>query len=237
MFICKIRLTECGLFDIISFGENMKFLNKYNINIKNEELFLTAVTHSSYSNEHNCENYERLEFLGDAVLSAVTSKYLFTNYNLNEGEMSKKRAKYVCESALYQYSKDIGSIPYIRVGKGQKDNVNKTIIADTFEAIIGVIFLEKGFNVAEDFIYTVVIPYIEKDYHFLDDYKSALQELVQTSKKSLEYRLVSEEGPAHDKTFVIEVVIDDIVYGRGKGKSKKEAEQQAAYDAFKKQAK
>lgn len=215
----------------------MKFLNKYQINIQNQELLTTALTHSSYSNEHDCENYERLEFLGDAILSAVTSEYFYKTSNLNEGEMSKKRAKFVCESALYEYSRQIGSIPYIRVGKGQQKNVNKTIIADTFEAIIGVIFLDQGFNIAKDFIYQVVIPYIEQDYHFLDDYKSALQEMVQTSKKSLEYRLVSEKGPAHNKTFEVEVVIDNISYGRGQGKTKKEAEQHAAYDAFQKQAK
>ena len=215
----------------------MKFLDKYNIKIKNKELLITALTHSSYSNEHNCENYERLEFLGDAVLSAVTSAYLYSSEKSSEGEMSKKRAKFVCESALYEYSRQIGSIPYIRVGKGQKSNINKTIVADTFEAIIGAIFLDQGFVTAEKFIYEVVIPYIKKDYHFLDDYKSALQEMVQTNKKSLEYRLINENGPADNKTFEVEVVIDGITYGKGIGKTKKEAEQHAAYDAFQKQAK
>ena len=215
----------------------MKFLDKYQIHIKNQELLSTALTHTSYSNEHNCESYERLEFLGDAVMSAIVSTYLYQNENLDEGQMSKKRARFVCESALYEYSQRIGSIPYIRVGKGQESNVNKTIIADTFEAIVGTIYLDQGFVKVKDFLYEVVVPYIQQNCHFLDDYKSALQEMVQTTKKSLEYQLIKEEGPAHDKTFEVAVVIDGIVYGRGIGKSKKEAEQQAAFDAFKKQAK
>ena len=116
-------------------------------------------------------------------------------------------------------------------------NVNDTIVADIFEAILGAIFLDQGFMTAKKYIHDVVIPYIESGYQFFDDYKTALQEMVQTDKKSVEYRLVNEEGPAHDKTFEVDVVIDDIVYGHGVGKSKKEAEQNAAYDAFSKCAK
>ena len=95
----------------------MEFLKKYHITIKNQELLQTALTHTSYSNEHNCASYERLEFLGDAVMSAIISTYLYQNENLDEGAMTKKRARFVCETALYEYSKRIGSIPYIRVGK------------------------------------------------------------------------------------------------------------------------
>ncbi|MBR1416651.1 MAG: ribonuclease III [Bacilli bacterium] len=215
----------------------MDFLKKYNINIKNTELLLTALTHSSYSNEHNCESYERLEFLGDAVLEVIISDYLYTHEDLSEGKMTKKRASYVCEEALAEYAKDINYMPYIRVGHGQIDKINDTIIADIFEAILGVIYLDQGFDVAKEYINKVVIPYIKKEYVFLTDYKSALQESVQTDKKTLEYVLVSEDGPSHNKTFTVEVQIDGIIFGKGFGKTKKEAEQNAAKDAFKRQAK
>lgn len=215
----------------------MNFLKKYNIDIKNKELLLTALTHSSFSNEHDTENYERLEFLGDAVLQVTISEYFYLNTNLHEGEMSKKRASYVCEKALANYSKDLGLVPYIRVGNGQLSNINDTIIADIFESTIGAIYLDQGFETAKELITKIVIPYIEKKVVFLDDYKSLLQELVQTSKKSLEYKVINESGPAHNKVFEVEVVIDNIKYGVGRGKSKKEAEQNAALDAYNKQAK
>ena len=215
----------------------MKFLEKYGIHIKNKDLLLTALTHTSYSNEHNCESYERLEFLGDAVLELITSEYFFKNKNLQEGEMTKIRSRYVCEHANYEYSRRIGFIPYIRVGNGQIHNVNETIIADVFEAILGVVFLEFGYEVAKKYILDIITPFIESNHSFYSDYKSLLQEMIQTTKKSLEYREVSESGPAHDKTYVYEVVIDEIIYGRGQGKSKKEAEQNAAKDAYMKSAK
>ena len=215
----------------------MNFLDKFGINIKNKELLLTALTHSSYSNEHACESYERLEFLGDAVLQILMSDYLYRNMHLSEGDMSKTRAGYVCELACFEYAKKINYMPYIRVGKGQLGNVNETIVADVFESIMGCIYLDQGLAKAKELFVQVVIPCVKNHNLFLGDYKSKLQELVQTSKKSLEYKLVGESGPAHDKVFEVEVVIGDIVYGRGSGKSKKEAEQKAAMDAYNKQAK
>lgn len=219
------------------YGDTMKFLEKYKIYLTDEDTLLTALTHSSYSNEHGGENYERLEFLGDAVLELATSEYFYENYDYPEGEMTKKRAKYVCEHALYEYSKVVGFIPYIRLGNGQQENVNETIIADVFEAIIGAIFLELGYDKAKKYICDIIVPFIENNTEFYSDYKSLLQEMVQTDKKSLEYHLVKEMGPAHDKTYVIEVIVDGIVYGVGSGKSKKEAEQHAAFDAYKKSVK
>ena len=216
---------------------SMDFLKKYGIDISNKELLLEALTHTSYDNEHNCISYERLEFLGDAVLQLITSEYLYENYNLNEGSMSKKRASYVCEEALYKYAKEVGYIPYIRVGHGQLNDINETIIADIFEAILGCIYLDKGFEVAKNYVYKVIIPHIKNNEIYLSDYKSALQELTQMDKKTLDYVVVDEQGPAHDKKFVVEVKIDNVIFGRGIGKSKKEAEQNAAKDAFKKQAK
>ena len=218
-------------------SDNMNFLDKYNVKIKDQNLLNTALTHSSYSNEHGGENYERLEFLGDAVLQLITSEYFYKKYNVQEGELSKIRASFVCEEALAQYAKDVGIDKYIKVGNGQIKNINDTIIADTFESVLGVVFLDQGFDVAKRYALEVLSPYVLEHHVFLGDYKSRLQEMVQTDKKSLEYRLVSESGPSHDKTFVFEVVIDGIVYGKGKGKSKKEAEQNAAHSALMKVAK
>lgn len=214
----------------------MNFLEKFGIIINDKELLLQALTHSSYSNEHKVKNYERLEFLGDAVLQILISDYLYKNLDESEGQMSKTRASYVCESACAKYAEEVGFKPYIRVGHGQINNINDTIVADIFESIMGCIYLDQGIEKAKVLFDSVVIPCIKNHNVFLGDYKSKLQELVQTTKESLEYRLVGESGPAHDKLFEVEVVIGDIVYGRGKGKSKKEAEQMAAMDAYNKQA-
>lgn len=215
-----------------------KLFEKLNISPKNKKLYVTAFSHSSYANEHKAKNdYERLEFLGDAVLQILMSDYLYNNLDLSEGDMSKTRASYVCESACAKYAEAINYKPYIRVGHGQINNINDTIVADIFESIMGCIYLDKGIDAAKSLFDQVVIPCVENHDIFFGDYKSKLQEMVQTSKKSLEYRLISETGPAHDKVFEVEVVIDNIIYGKGIGKSKKEAEQKAAFDAFKKQAK
>lgn len=214
---------------------DMKFLDKYGINLKNKKNLETALTHTSYANEHNVESYERLEFLGDAVLELISSEYLFKNFNYSEGEMSKIRSRYVCENALYTYAKEIGYIPYIRVGNGIK-GVNENIVADCFEAILGAIFLECGFEVSKNYVLSIIKPYIDNNIDLYSDYKSKLQELVQMDKNTLEYKLVKESGPSHDKTYVFEVLIDNIVLGVGTGKSKKEAEQNAAKEAYFKKA-
>ena len=214
----------------------MKFLENMGIKINNEELLKIALTHSSYSNEHNCENYERLEYLGDAILEAVTSEYLYLNTNYKEGEMTKIRANYVCEKALACYSRDIGIDKYIRLGHGQIHNLNDTIIADVFEAVAAVIYLDQGYDVVKKYLDDIIIPYIKEKRDFNTDYKTMLQEAVQTTRRSLEYVLLDEYGEAHNKTFEMAVKIDNIVYGKGIGKSKKEAEQNAALDALKKSA-
>ena len=215
----------------------MNFLKKFNININNNKLLTMALTHSSYANEHgHCENYERLEFLGDAVLEVVVSEYLYLNTNYKEGQMTKLRASYVCEKALATYSKKIGIDKEIKLGHGQINNLNDTIIADVFEAIIGAIYLDQGFDTAKKYIEDIIVPYIDKQIDFNVDYKTRLQELVQTGKKSLEYEVVKEEGEAHKKIFEVVVKIDNIIYGKGIGNSKKEAEQMAALDAYNKSA-
>lgn len=210
--------------------------NKYGITIKNEKLLKEALTHSSYSNEHGGTCYERLEYLGDAVLEIVCSEYLYKNTNNPEGEMSRLRSLYVCENALYEYSKSINLKDYILLGNGI-DEANKTIIADVFEAVMAVIYLESGLSTVKKLFNSLIVPHIESHDDFLMDYKSLLQESVQTVKKSVTYRLVEESGPAHLKKFKVEVIIDGLVFGVGEGSTKKSAEQQAAKDAYMKRAK
>lgn len=211
----------------------MDFLKERGIIIKNQELLNTALTHSSYANEHNCDNYERLEFLGDAVLELATSEYFYLKQNKSEGDMSKVRASYVCENALFEYSRDIGLIKYVRTGNGVS-NETVSIVADCFESVLAVIYLEHGFSIAKKYVLDIIVPYIESGRVFIHDNKSYLQEMVQMEKKSLEYVIVSETGPAHDKHYIVDVIVDGIRFGTGSGKSKKEAEQMAAYDAIKK---
>lgn len=208
---------------------------KFNIVISNENLLLIALTHSSFANEHGCECYERLEYLGDAVLEIVCSDYLFHNTSKPEGEMSRLRSLYVCENALFEYSKEINLTEYIRLGNGIEE-ANKTIIADVFEALMAVIYLEYGLDEVKSLFRKLIVPYIENNEDFLMDYKSLLQESVQTVKKSVTYNLIDESGPAHQKVFTSEVVIDGLVYGVGVGGSKKEAEQNAAKEAYMKRA-
>ena len=210
--------------------------SKYGITIKNEKLLKEALTHSSYSNEHGGTCYERLEYLGDAVLEIVCSEYLYKNTNNPEGEMSRLRSLYVCENALYEYSKSINLKDYILLGNGI-DEANKTIIADVFEAVMAVIYLESVLSTVKKLFNSLIVPHIESHDDFLMDYKSLLQESVQTVKKSVTYRLVEESGPAHLKKFKVEVIIDGLVFGVGEGSTKKSAEQQAAKDAYMKRAK
>lgn len=210
-------------------------LTKYNINADNK-ILQVALTHTSYANEHRCESYERLEFLGDAVLELVTSEYFYKNTKLSEGEMTKKRARFVCEKALFEYAKKINLEKHIKLGHGLENTINETIIADVFEAVIAAIYLNSGLAKAREFILDSMLPFINQDAMFLSDYKSYLQELVQTTQKSVVYRLINEMGPAHDRVFEVQVLVEDMVYGTGIGKSKKEAEQNAAKDAILKSA-
>ncbi len=216
----------------------MKILDDLGVKVKDVYLFETAFTHTSYANEKNVESYERLEYLGDAILEMIMSEYLYKNTNYNEGEMTKQRSHFVCENALYEYSMKLEFNEYLKLGKGEEENggrYRKAIIADVFEAFMGALFLDQGIDIVKKFMYTYIFPMIEN--HEIDsfhDYKSVLQELVQTDKKSLEYHLIKEEGPAHNRTFTIEVKINGIVYGIGKAHSKKEAEQKAAKNALKK---
>ena len=215
-----------------------EFLNSYEIIPNNLKLYEIAMSHSSYANEHkDKKNYERLEFLGDAVLELSVSEYLYKNYEQDEGDMTKMRANYVCENANYEYMNKLGLIKYIKVGNGEVDDIKKTIVADIFEAFVGAIYLDQGFEKAKEFVLDIVTPYIINRKYFFNDYKSILQEAVQTDKRSLVYELVDEKGPAHAKEFTIVVRIDNIVYGKGIAGNKKEACQLAAKEALEKLAK
>lgn len=215
----------------------MEILDKLNIVPRNEKLYIQAFTHTSYSNEHlECESYERLEFLGDAVLELVISDYLYNEKHLEEGTMTKMRSSYVCEAACCTYAKDLGLDSYVRLGSGEVE-ANTTILADVFESFIGAMYLDQGLDFARGVVMNIIIKYIERKIDFLHDYKSELQEQVQTVRKSAVYEIIEEKGPAHDRTFTCQVKVDDIVMGIGSGSSKKAAEQEAAKEALKKQIK
>ncbi len=210
-----------------------ELFERLKIKPKNIGLYKTAFSHSSYANEHKAkQDYERLEFLGDAVVDLVVADYLYSNKKENEGEMTKVRASYVCENALYEYSMSLGLNNYIKVGHGEEKEggkFKKAIVADIFEALVGAIYVDLGYATARKTVLSIIVPYIEDpNITFFSDYKSALQEYVQTTQKSLHYELIKEEGPAHNRSFTVQVIIDDIVYGTGVSGSKKEAEQEAA---------
>ena len=218
----------------------MDIETKYNIDL-NEKLIVRAFTHSSYVNEKKeGEDYERLEFLGDKILDFLVSEYLYISEHLHEGEMTKIRANYVCENALYEYSKKLGFNNYLKLGHGEEitgGRNKKAILADSFEAFLAAVYLTYGISKVKEIVYDVVIKAIEnKEDYYLHDYKSELQELLQSDKKGAEYVLESEEGPSNDKTFTSIVVMDGVILGRGTSNSKKESEQEAAKDALSKQA-
>ncbi len=216
----------------------MKFQQKIGYQFHDVSLLRLALTHSSYANEHRLEysmHNERLEFLGDAVLELVSSDFLFRNHpEMKEGDMSKKRASMVCEPALAHCASliDLGS--YLFLGKGEDlggGRMRDSVTSDAMEALIGAIYLDGGFTTAKEFTEKYVLG-ITSDETFFYDSKTILQELSQEKyAKEPVYRLVAENGPDHQKEFVIEVMIGDTVYGTGKGKSKKAAQQEAAHAA------
>lgn len=210
----------------------------HRVNLLNESL-----THSSYANENKRKNYkynERLEFLGDAVLSIVISDYLYNNLStLQEGELTKIRASIVCEPSLAACSKKLNIGRFILLGKGEDVTGGRervSILADAFEAIIGAIYLDGGIEKAKVFILNNLKETIEDAIHgrIHQDYKTHLQELIQSEHtEKIVYEVIAEEGPDHDKIFHVHVKIGDRVVGIGSGKSKKEAEQNAAKEALK----
>lgn len=216
-----------------------KFQKIIGYTFKNENLLIEALSHSSYANENkkNRKSNERLEFLGDSVLSIVVSKHIFNDYkNLPEGELTKLRASLVCEKALYQFSKKIHLGEYILLGKGEEMTGGRqrpSILADAFEAVIASIYLDGGFEPVEKYILSFLPKDIIHNQPVFNDFKTVLQEIVQKNpEETVEYILVEEKGPEHDKAFVVNVCLNSNVIGQGVGKSKKEAEQKAAKEAL-----
>ena len=207
---------------------------------KNEQLLRQALTHSSYANEgHGVESYERLEFLGVSVLGFVTAQYLYEkDRGPDEGELTKLRAAVVCEKALCGYSKQLGIGKYMLLGRGEQQSggtERPSILADMYEAVLAAIYLDGGMEPAEKFVLRFIIPEAESQRRRrFKDFKTALQEIVQQNPgERLEYVLSGESGPDHNKTFISEVHLNSNVIGVGRGRSKKESEQQAAHEALK----
>ncbi len=201
-------------------------------------LLKRAMMHSSYTNERHLEKYkcnERLEFLGDAVLELVSSEYLFRESpKVSEGELTKTRASMVCEPSLAQCARDIELGKYLLLGKGEEATGGRnrdSITSDAMEALIGAIYLDGGFTNAKEFIHRFILTDLEDKKLFYDS-KTILQEIVQAENREISYHLVREEGPDHNKSFYVEALIGGVSFGSGKGRTKKAAEQQAAYEAI-----
>ena len=200
-----------------------------------------AMRHSSYCNEQKMArfmNNERLEFLGDAVLELVTSEFLYLNYpKMPEGEATRKRASMVCEQTLALCAKEIELGSYLYLGKGEDHTGGReraSVISDALEALIGAIYLDGGFTSAKEFVERFILNGIEEKQLFFDS-KTIFQEMMQSiTTEPIHYKMVGEEGPDHCKTFTVELFVGDRSAGIGSGKSKKAAEQAAAYDAIKK---
>lgn len=212
---------------------------KIGYDFKNKDLLRSALTHSSHSNEtRGRENYtecnERLEFLGDSVLSVIVSDYIYKNYrDFDEGDLTRIRAAVVCENSLAEVASEISLGSYMYLGHGEvvtHGRHRKSIISDATEALLAAIYLDGGIECARSFILPRLLPSIRMSANKgAEDYKSKLQRIVQqTPEEILEYVLVDESGPAHDRVFTMEVRLNSNVLGKGAGHSKREAEQQAA---------
>ncbi len=217
------------------------FEKKIGYTFKNRELLVRALTHSSYANEKRAlgvMDNERLEFLGDSVLGMNTALYLFNKYpDHPEGELTKMRSSLVCTTALCECARAIGLGDKLLLGHGEESGGGRnrdSILADAFEAVIGAIYLDSGEEAARKYIKKFVFDGAKNGEDRLTDYKTALQEIVQKNRgEMLSYRMLESNGPDHERSFVVEVMINSNPVGRGHGHSKKEAEQMAAHEALK----
>ncbi len=213
---------------------------KLNYKFKNIALLENALRHSSYANEKHSEgsSNERLEFLGDAVLSVIVADYIYKTYpRLPEGELTKIRASLVCEKALCSFSRQLGLGDYLKLGKGELlngGNDRPSILADAFEAVLAAIYLDGGMEAARKHVMRFILPELNHtDDEVFKDYKTHLQEIIQRNpEERLSYVLIGENGPDHNKEFTVEVHLNSNVIGTGKGSSKKHAEQDAARQAL-----
>lgn len=212
-----------------------------NVHFQNKSLLYQAFTHSSYVNEHRRKLFtdnERLEFLGDAVLELSVSKYLFEMFpHMSEGELTKLRASIVCEPSLVIFANELNFGHYVLLGKGEEltgGRERPALLADVFESFIGALYLDQDLTVVVEFLKRIVYPKVEIGaFSHVMDFKSQLQEIIQqTNNGLLHYEIVDEKGPAHNRTFESRVLLNEQELGVGRGKSKKEAEQQAAQSAM-----
>ena len=217
----------------------MTLEEKIGYKFQNEKYLRRALTHSSFSNESKDkpESNERMEFLGDAVLSLVVSDYIFHRYHLDEGDLTKIRASIVCEKSLFRFAQEIGLGDELLLGRGEEQMGGRTrpsVVSDAFEALICAIYLDGGLDPAARFILRFALEELEEtDRHAFVDYKTRLQEIIQQNpEEQVTYGLVKEEGPDHDKHFEVEVRLNSNVIGRGRSGSKKGAEQLAAKEAL-----
>lgn len=214
--------------------------SKIGYTFKNRKLLKIALTHSSFANESGGKfvSYERLEFLGDSVLGIITSDYIFRTFpHLPEGELTKLRATLVCEKQLCVFSQELGLKKFIKLSRGERHCMGQnrpSILADVFEAICAAIYLDSGMEESKNFVLKFIVPAVKNPrIQNAKDYKTDLQEIVQKNPgETIEYVLIKEEGPDHDKKFTVEAKISNNPVGRGSGKSKKEAEQHAAKAAL-----
>ena len=220
----------------INFSE---FEGKCGYRFHNRKLLTEALTHSSYANEgKRTRSNERLEFLGDSVLSIIVAKHLFTHYtHLPEGELTKLRASLVCEKSLHEFACDFGLGEFLLLGKGEEltgGRERPSIIADAFEALLAAIYLDGGMEQARKFVLQFIPEHLNpKQAKGLNDYKTTLQEIIQQNpEEHLSYVLTGASGPDHDKHFSVEVHLNSNCIGKGGGRSKKEAEQMAAKEAL-----
>ncbi len=217
-----------------------KFEAEIGYTFKNKDLLFEALSHSSFANEYKKGRHsnERLEFLGDSVLSIVISEHLFNHFkHLPEGELTKIRASLVCEKALFEFSHRIALGSYLFLGKGEENTGGRnrpSIVSDAFEAVIAAVFLDGGMECARDYVLGFIPKDLDRDTaKNLQDYKTILQEIIQRNpEERVEYILRNQTGPDHDRHFTVEVCLNGSVIGHGEGHSKKQAEQQAAKEAL-----
>lgn len=217
--------------DLTAFEEKIRY------SFKNKRLLETALTHSSYANENKMPaDNERLEFLGDSVLGFVTAEYLFSEFrSRHEGELTKLRAAVVCEKSLFKFAEKISLGDYILMGKGEEHTGGRnrpSVVSDAFEAVIAAMYLDGGIEVVKPYILDFIKDAVKREANFKDN-KSLLQEKIQEQKgNTLSYEEIGESGPDHDKVFSFVVKLNGEIFGKGQGRSKKEAEQAAAGDAL-----
>ncbi|UQW98354.1 ribonuclease III [Rummeliibacillus sp. G93] len=228
----------------ISEQSRLKFAQlqkQLDVHFENANLLYNAFTHSSFVNEHRrklFEDNERLEFLGDAVLEITVSKFLFLKFpKMSEGELTKLRAAIVCESSLVMFANELNFGEFVLLGKGEEITGGRerpALLADCFEAFVGALYLDQGLETVVTFLDKVVFPKVELGaFSHVMDFKSQLQELIQQNNSgTVQYEIIKENGPAHNRTFESKVLLNDKELGVGHGKSKKEAEQKAAEHAI-----